>query len=222
MAILEWVFLGTFIGGILFLLLCILSFVLLILNSKKLKEARNKKTKSKSKRKKQKKEIQRFEKSKKKSLISFIICLLLALASGAAAGYVSYYQSVNLSEKDSKSVVEAYYLINDIEAQLKIAREEKDDKGKTSAAIRKFSTQMASFNSRRASELNKEDGQVLLNRYYNIVKEVGINASNQSQDFYGNKELTDEFLNDLKRAKGFQKEVFKYYKVDEKSLQKEI
>lgn len=222
MAILEWVFLGTFIGGLLFLLLCILSFILFLINSKKVKELKGKKTRNKSKRKKQKKEIIRLGKSKKKSLVSFIICLLLAIGSGTAAAYVSYYQSVNLSDNDSKSVVEAYYLINDIEKQLKIAEEEKEDKTKVSSAIRKYASQMASFNSRRASELNKEDGQVLLNRYYNIVKEIGVNASNQSQDFYGNKELSQEFIKDINRAKGFQKEVFKYYKVDEKSLEKEL
>lgn len=77
---------------------------------------------------------------------------------------------------------------------------------------------MASFNSRRASDLNKEDGQVLLNRYYNLVKEIGINASTQPQDFYGNSDLVGEFSNDIKKVKAYQKDVFAYYKVNEEEL----
>ena len=79
---------------------------------------------------------------------------------------------------------------------------------------------MASYHGLSASSLNKKEGQILLNRYYNSIKELGINTSSQAQDFFNNQELTDEFLKDVDKAKNYQSDVIKYYKVNQDELKK--
>lgn len=219
---LEWVFLITFIGALIALLSAVTMLAFFVVFQKKFKIASTTKTRNKSKKKKLKKEAKQLKKTKKRFLISFIVFLFLSLGFGGGATYTSYYQSVNLSEKDSESVVQAYYLIEDFDKQLVLAKSGKNNREKTVNKISELAGKMASFGVLKASYLNKEDGQIKLNRYYNIVKEIGINASSQSQDFYENEELIESFQNDVKKAKAYQKEVFKFYKVDEKSLAKEI
>lgn len=218
MTTLEYLIIAFYASCIIFLLFSILNFVLIIKNNKKLKTTKKQKNRSRAEKKKNKNKIISLKKAKRKSIWLSIICSLLAISSGAGASYASYYQSINLTTQDSENIVEAYYLITDIEKQLELASTSQESSEKVSDAIRKYAGQMASFNSRRASDLNKEDGQVLLNRYYNLVKEIGINASTQPQEFYGNPDLTSEFSNDIKRVKTYQKDVFAYYKVNEEEL----
>ncbi|MFW7431152.1 hypothetical protein [Vagococcus carniphilus] len=222
MANLEWILLGTFIGSLVLLILGLVFLFLVILDGKNIKKIKkSKKSRKKSKQKARANELNKLQKKKKKSRIAFIICLIFSILLGGAAGYITYYQSVNLSQKDSESVVEAYYLLIDFEKELKDVQNGKIDEKKFVDMARQQSSRMASFNSKRASELNKEEGQILLNRYYNVVKEIGVNSSSQLQDFTNDKELVEEFLKDINKAKTYQKDVFKFYKVDEKTLEKQ-
>lgn len=218
---LEWVFLITFIGALITLLSTVTFLAVFVVYQKKYKNCALKRSKNKSKRRKQKKELAGLGKIKKRSFVSFICMFILTLLLGGAAGYTSYYQSVNLSKKDSEAVVSAYFLLEDFSKELEKSEEAKN-KDKTYDNLKFLSVKMASYGVLKASYLNKEEGQVILNRYYNIVKEIGVNASSQSQEIIDNKELIENFQKDIEKAKGYQKEVFKFYKVDEKSLAKEI
>lgn len=217
---LQMIFLGSFITGLVLLLTAITLLVLFIVRRTQIKKIKKLKTKSKSKRREQKKEIKRLTKSSKKSLVSFIVFLFLSICLWGVSGYVSYYQSINLSEKDQALVVKAYYLLTDLDKQLESISKGDVDQKKASQNIQNLGGSMASYSGIVASDLNKEDGQIKINRYYNIVKEIGINASGQSQDFFENKELVTEFRNDIKKAQGYEKEVFKFYKVDNNALKK--
>ncbi|MEG0256026.1 hypothetical protein [Vagococcus sp.] len=218
---LEWVFLITFIGALISILSAVTFLAIFVVYQKKYKNCAAIKSKSKSKRRKQKKELLHLKKVKKRNMVAFICFLMLSLGLGAGTAYTSYYQAVNLSKKDSEAVVKAYYLLEDFDKQLKQA-DKGEDKEKTSDNLRLLAGSMASYGTYKASYLNKEEGQILLNRYYNIVKEIGINASNQSQDFIEDKELIETFQKDIKKAQNYQEEVFKFYKVDKKSLAKEV
>lgn len=218
MTTLEYLVIVFYVCCIIFLLFGLLSIVLFVRNKRQIKTIKRQKNKNRNEKKKNKYKIMSLEKSRKKSIWSIIICLLLAITSGVGASYVTYYQSINLTKQDSENIVEAYYLITDIEKQFEFAGSTQENNGNVTDAIRKYAGQMASFNSRRASDLNKEDGQILLNRYYNLVKEIGVNASTQPQAFYGNKELAEEFLADIERVRTYQKDVFTYYQVNEKEL----
>lgn len=218
---LEWVFLVTFIGALIMLLSAVTFLAIFVVYRKRYKNCASKKSRNKSKRRKQKKELEALGKTKKRNFVFFILTFILSLLFGAAAAYTSYYQAVNLSEKDSEAVVSAYYLLEDFSKELKKA-ETTENKDKTYDNLKLLSGKMASYGVLKASYLNKEEGQVILNRYYNIVKELGVNASSQSQDIVNNKELIDSFQKDIEKAKRYQKDVFKFYKVDENSLAKKI
>ncbi|MDT2848862.1 hypothetical protein P7H60_06775 [Vagococcus carniphilus] len=217
---LELVFLGTFISSLVLLLSAFTLLVLFIVRRKQIKATSKKKSRSKSKRREQKKRLEFLRKSSKRALIFFILFLFLGISAGAGAGYVSYYQAMNLSEKDEKAVVDGYYLISDFEKQLEAIKKGDVDQKKAAENIQNLGGSMASYSGLTASELNKEEGQLKLNRFYNIVKELGVNASAQYQDFFDNNELVDEFLSDTKKAKGYQSDVFKFYKVDQNALKK--
>lgn len=217
---LETIFLGTFISSLILLLIALTLFVLFMVRRGQLKKISKKKQKNKSKRRKQQKKIEELRKSSRRSLMFFLLCLFLGIGTGVGAGYISYYQSINLSEKDQKAVVKGYYLLSDFEKQLESIKKGEMEEKKVTQNIQNLGSSMANYNGMTASELNKEEGQVKLNRYYNIVKEIGINTSAQSQEFFANEELLDEFLKDTKKAQNYQKDVFKFYKVDEKSLMK--
>lgn len=217
---LQTIFLGSFISGLVLLLTAITLLILFIVRRTQIKKLKRLKTKSKSKRREQKKELKILAKSSKKYLISFIIFLFLSICLGSISAYVTYYQSINLGDKDKELVVKAYYLLTDLDKQLESISKGDVDQKKSAQNIQNLGGSMASYSGIVASDLNKEEGQIKINRYYNIVKEIGINSSGQSQDFFENKELVTEFRNDVKKAQGYQKEVFKFYKVDENSLKK--
>ena len=214
MSILEWTYLGLFISSLIFLLTSITLLVIYIYNQRKIKKMRRKK--------KYKRKIPSLKKQRKKTLVFLIICLFLSVITGAGAAYTSYYQSVNLTEKDSQSVVDGYYYLADFKKQLVLIQNGKAEEKAVTENIQNLSSYMAAYSGKRASDLNTGEGQVVLNRYYNALKELGINASRQSQEFIGDSDLVEEFLSDVEKAERYQLEAFKYYKVDESALKKEL
>lgn len=111
-------------------------------------------------------------------------------------------------------------MLSDFENQLKKIESGDVDEKKAVQNIQNLGGAMASYNSVKASSVNKEEGQLKLNRYYNILKEIGSNAIPQSQKFFNNKDLINEFLADIKKAENYQEAVFDFYKVDRESLKK--
>lgn len=201
----------TFIGT--------LYFLLRFFNIKKqIKElvittAKNKKAK------RNKKHQQAILNKKKQSvLMSSLVSLIFSIIIFSGTAYSRYYQAMNLSKEDSESIVKSYYLIRDFEEQLILMQDKKDDQGKLEQNIRKLSTSMASYGTKKANKLNSLDGQIRLNRYYNSVKQIGMNASTQTKNFYGNSDVVNGFLKDIQGAKDYEGDVFRYYKVDKSVL----
>ncbi|UUV99463.1 hypothetical protein [Vagococcus luciliae] len=177
-------------------------------------------TKSKGKKAKRNKKRQKIvlDRKKRSVLTLFIVSLILSITLFSGTAYARYYQAMNLSKEDSESIVNSYYLIRDFEDQLKLLRDKKDDQTKLEQNIRQLSTSMASYGTKKANKLNSVDGQLVLNRYYNSVKQLGMNASTQTKNFYGNSELVNGFLKDIQSAKDYEGDVFRYYKVDKSVL----
>ncbi|OTN84013.1 hypothetical protein A5819_003563 [Enterococcus sp. 7E2_DIV0204] len=151
-------------------------------------------------------------------------CLSLFLGTGLFCGaiiYFSYYQAMNLTTGDSDSVVKGYYLLRDFEQQVTVAKEKGDDEEKIQKDIRYLATAMASYGTKTASTSNSQEGQLILNRYYNAIKQMGMNASTQTKNFYGNSVISDSFLEDIKKVQSYEKATFVYYKVDESAFSKE-
>ncbi|MCI0129706.1 MULTISPECIES: hypothetical protein [unclassified Vagococcus] len=215
---LEWIYIGTLsIGSLSVIGLCYFIFRLISLrkNLKTLDKSKPKGKKAKRNKKRQKIALSR---KKQSILILFIVSLVSSLIFFGSSAYIRYYQAMNLTPEDSKSIVTSYYLIRDFEDQLNLLKDKKDDQTKLEQNIRQLSTSMASYGTKKANTLNSVDGQLVLNRYYNSVKQLGMNASTQTKNFYGNSELVNQFLKDIQGAKDYEGDVFKYYKVDKAVL----
>lgn len=216
---------GVFMGGV---VLAILSFIgsglslgRYFTKKRKLKQLPKKKSQNKKKRKRMIQQRKHLEKGKKRTLRLFFLGFFLTLCFSGGSSYLSYYQSMNLTANDSDAIVRGYYLLRDFKTQLEEAKEEKEDNVKTQKNIRYLATAMASYGTKKASEVNTKEGQVTLNRYYNALKEVGMNASTQTNNFYGNEQLIQGFLTDSKKVEEYEKAAFSYYKIDETVLSKE-
>lgn len=149
------------------------------------------------------------------------ICLCLALFFGGGSRYIVYYQSVNLTTEDGDSVARGYYLVRDFEDQLQLGKGEEIEEEPFRQNIRSLATAMASYGVKQASTVNSEEGQLLLNRYYTAVQQLGMNASTQATHFYGNPELVETFLTDIARVKEREQAVFVYYRVNESAFKEE-
>ncbi|MGX6969581.1 hypothetical protein [Vagococcus bubulae] len=215
---LEWIYIIALSLGILFVIgVCYFLFRFIFLG-KKLKQLSKKRVKNKKQKREKKEEKKALTKKKHSILILFIVSLVSSILFFSGSAYIKYYQSMNLTQEDSKSIVSSYYLIRDFEDQLKLLRDKKDDQVKLEQNIRQLSTSMASYGTKKASTVNSVDGQLILNRYYNSVKQLGMNASTQTKNFYGNSELVNDFLKDIQGAKDYEGDVFRYYKVDKSVL----
>ncbi|OTN88812.1 hypothetical protein A5819_001304 [Enterococcus sp. 7E2_DIV0204] len=164
---------------------------------------------------------QQFLKKKKVNIRYSTIFLILAIMFGGMSGYFFYYQAMTLTKDDSDSVAKAYYLLRDFEKEIIHAKEKKEVEEKVQKNIRYLATAMASYGSKKASKNNSREGQIILNRYYNAIKQVGMNASTQTNNFYGNTSIVDDFLMDVKKIQRYEKSTFTYYKVDKSAFLKE-
>ncbi|MBP1044253.1 hypothetical protein I6N95_24910 [Vagococcus sp. BWB3-3] len=211
-----------YIGGISITILCLLiavyASIRFFTTQSRIKKIKKKKFRKKNRNEKRLRDIQLLEEGKKKagrlSLLLFIVSLMVM----GGISYGSYYQSMNLMKDDSLSLIQSHYLVRDFEKQLLIAKNEEDDKENVTQNIRYLSTGMASYGTKRASQVNTEEGQLILNQYYNAIKQLGINASTQTRNFFGNAALVDEFLVDIQRVLRYEKKVFNYYKVNPDSF----
>lgn len=221
MSILDWIFIIGIALAIVTLLGSGYFLVQFFRMRGMLKKVPNKKFKNKKKNKRIALKKQQLTKKKKKNLRLFFVMLLVTGVLAGGAAYLSYYQSMNLTTDDSDSVVKGYYLLRDFEEQIILARDKGDDEEKLQKNIRYLATAMASYGTKKASDVNSQEGQITLNRYYNAIKQLGMNASTQTKNFFGNQELVDGFLTDVKQAQDYEKAAFDYYKVNESAFKEE-
>ncbi|MGG5342643.1 hypothetical protein [Enterococcus sp. AZ192] len=221
MSILEIIFVGGVAAAILSLLGSILFLFQYISQKKKMNSLPRKKLKNKKKNKKIVGQRKLLQKNKNRSLKLMIFLMIVSVAFSGASGYLSYYQAMNLTADDSDSVVKGYYLLRDFEEQLILARDQGDEEEKLQQNIRYLATAMASYGSKKASTVNSQEGQLVLNRYYNATKQLGMNASTQTKNFYNNPTLVEEFLKDIAKAQEYERAAFDYYKVNENAFSEE-
>lgn len=216
MTILDWFFIVSLSLASIGVLFAGISFFLMFQTNKALKKV--KKTKVKKKKQKQKRrKIRELTKKSKKQRTSGLILILLFLVSASIAGYSLYYQSMHLSAKDSKAVVQGYYLVDNLENQLKEAKNTENDV-KSGKNIKLLAGQLSSYGIYKATIRNTEQGQKVLNKYYRSMKELGINVSSQSDEFFKDEALLNEFEADLTAVKKNQEAVVNYFKINEKAL----
>lgn len=221
MSTIDWIFVISIAMTIVVLLGSGYFFVRIIRIKQQIKRLPVRRSKNKKKQRAVAKKRQVLIKKKKSSVKFFLMLLFLTGLFAGASSYLSYYQAMNLTTNDSDSVVKGYYLLRDFEQQLALAKEKGDNEEKLQKNIRYLATAMASYGTKTASTINSQEGQLTLNRYYNAIKQVGMNASTQTKNFYGNAQIVDSFLEDIEKVKTYEKAAFTYYKVDETAFSEE-
>lgn len=222
MTLLEW---GIIVGiavTIIFGLLTLFNLFQLIIRQKKMGSFPKKPPKNKRKRQRWKKQRDELAKQRSGALKFFIIFLVFTALAGGGTAYGSHYQSTNLSEDDSELVVQSYLLLRDFESQIQAAGVSSVDEDAVSRNIRYLTTSLATYGSKLASTANTVEGQTVLNKYYAAVGELGMNASREINDFYGNPDLVATYEGDIEKIKALEEAAYSYYQVDQGEIDNQI
>lgn len=219
MSTLDWIFVALLSLAILFCVFSFIYFLFSIFSKKQLKKLERKRPKNKLKRKKLRRMIRQQKEQVKKQLIASIIFVLLAGLSFGSSYYASYYQKHTLNNRDSDAIVQGYYFISQIDIQLKEAKNS-DNQEKLANNIKELSSRLASYGNQKAYHRLTLEGQQILNKQYDYMKQLGVNLAAQAPSFLGNQEKLLEFTQDLDKAKEQQKKVFKYFHINESALSK--
>ncbi|MBO0471768.1 hypothetical protein JZO66_14510 [Enterococcus sp. DIV0242_7C1] len=217
MTILDWIAVICLATAILFLLSVTLFFILFIRAKKDVSKLTKIRTKNKKKRKRIIRAKRQAQKKQKRNILLSILCLIASLAFGAGSAYTIYYQASNLSEADQKAIVNGYYYLNEIENQLSDAADNGDEKT-ISTNMNTLASRLSGFALNKADYRISSEGQLLINRYYTSMKELGVNLSSQSLEVYRDPKQLETLKADVEKVKNNEKAVFKKFNVDEKSL----
>lgn len=220
MSVLDWSFVSLFAAALLFLF-----FGLLFLffwgrtrgKAKKLSQRRPPKNKKKRKRWKRAQQELNAQRSRQRN--GWITFLLLALLAGGGSFYTRYYQQYHLQSEDSEAIVQSYYLLDELTTQLK-ELETGTTPQKNYKNIHELSGRLGSYGLRKAFEGLTEDNQKLLNRYFVLLRELGVNLNGQKLEGLQNTETIQGYLTDIEKAQESQAKVFKQFKVNEAALKK--
>lgn len=218
MSILDGLFIGLVSGTILFFFFGLLFLGVRLKVGKKIKNLERLRPKNEKKRRRLMKVLRGRRAKAKKYTRNSLILLTLGLLCLGGSVYSRYYQSTSLSERDSEAIVEGYYLLQQTENQM-LSINETDNVEKTRSNLRELSARMASFGTRQADGRINLEGQKLLNRYYSLMKELGLNLNNQSIESLQNLEIYDEYMMDIEKTKEAQGNVIEKFKVNEQALQ---
>lgn len=218
MSMLDLTFIGLLSLGILLFLLGVLLFFLSAASRRSLKKLKAKRPKNKKKRKRWQRICKKTEQTKKKRLRNGILLIILSVLLGGSAAYARHYQLTSLSSSNAAALAKGYYLIGEIEGQLDSYSNGASIE-KTTKNIRDLSQQLAGAGTETAYVGMAVDGQKLVNRHFNLVKNLGINLNEQARTILENQEEMTNYLSDIEKVKESQQSVFKKYQVNESALQ---
>lgn len=217
MEILDWLFIGTCSAAIFFLVLALVYFVLVLVNTSKVKKWKQAKPRKKRKRKRWRRTCRILEKKKSASIRFFVLFFVIACLGGGTAFYTRYYQATNLGKEDTEALVQAHYLLSNIEEQLNQIHET-DNPKKIQENIYDLAARLANYGVRTADRRLSMEGQKELNRLYVNMKELGLNLGSQTFETLNDQDTLSGYLSDMKKTKTNQKKVFKYFRINESSL----
>ncbi|MBP1047510.1 hypothetical protein I6N96_14585 [Enterococcus sp. BWM-S5] len=218
MSMLDLTFIGLLSFGILLFLLGILTLFLSAASKRHLKKMKARRPKNKKKRKQWQRICKKTEQTKKKRMRNGILLIIVSILLGGSAGYARHYQLTSLSSSNAAALAKSYYLIDEIEGQLDSYKNGASIE-KTTKNIRDLSQQLAGAGTETAYVGMAVDGQKLVNRHFNLVKNLGINLNAKAREILENQEELTTYLADIDKVKTSQQKVFKEYQVNESALQ---
>ncbi|MBP1040164.1 hypothetical protein I6N95_03975 [Vagococcus sp. BWB3-3] len=214
---LDWLIIGAISLGIICLLLLILSFAASLRARSQLRKLGGKPT-GRSAKKKWRRQKNRYTKTQKSAFKSGSWLLLMTLVISGIGGYAKYYQMTNMTAADTENIVTGYYLLDQMTEQLNAIESSENDE-KLNANIHTLAVRMASFSSKKGSDRGTKESQLLLNRYYARMGQLGVNlASQKAEVLKEDQELLHSYIQDIERVEESQNKVLAFYQVDEKSL----
>lgn len=219
MELLDWIFIGLLSLAILSFVFSLISGGLALKLRNKIKISKNKRFKNKQKRKRNKRQISKLERQKKKQVSIWLLFMTVFVVTISGAFYSRYYQSTNLGSEDANAIAQGYNLTKQIEEQLSQINEDDANVEKIHKNIYELSSQLSSYGVRKANGRISQEGQLLLNRLYTNMKELGLNLSNQSVDNLTDSTLMEGYLTDIEKIKQNQQKVFDYFRIDKAMLQ---
>lgn len=215
MTVLDWFSIIAMASAILFLFFILVFFIIILKISKEQKGLGKIRTKNKKKKKKIFFQKKKLKKRKSKYIIWSIVFFLFAIGCGSGSYYTIYYQATHLGEDDQKAIVSGYYYV----AQTSKKLDQLDDSQETKQELQALSDRMAAFALNKADYRINSEGQNLINKYYDSLKEYGVNLSAKSQLLVTDKSVQEEFKSDLEKIKQNQDKVIKYFQINEQSLE---
>ncbi|WP_207695850.1 hypothetical protein DOK67_0001433 [Enterococcus sp. DIV0212c] len=218
MSILDMSFIAMLSSAILFFLFSLMAVFFRFSTNKQWKKLKGCRVKNKSKRKKIIRMRKKLEKKRSRQLRVGILFFTLFLITVGGASYSRYYQLTNLTAEDAEAVAKAYYLVSEMEKQIK-AIDNGASPEKTEKNLRDLSSQLASASLDQASRGMSVAGQKLLNRHLTMTRNLAVNISSQNQKTLADPSVREIYLKDIEKISVSEKKIFKHFEVNESALQ---
>ncbi|MEI5994262.1 hypothetical protein [Candidatus Enterococcus mansonii] len=220
MGTLDWSFVVLLSSAFLFTLLGLVLLFSSLKNKKRLGKLRKKRPpKNKKKRKQFFRTQKNIQRKFKKQIVWMCLCLLMAGGTSMGAFYSRYYQQNKLNGEESESIVQSYYMLTELASQVEHINKNENPQ-KSIKNVRNLSGKMVSYGFVRASVTLKEEKQLLLNRYFNSMKQLGKNLNEQTVESLQENEVYQGYMQDIEKLQTNQKEIFKEFKINEAALKK--
>lgn len=219
MTIFDWLFVGllslAIVGGVLALWM----IFLWVKDKQKYNRIFARRPRNKRKRKRWVRALKRTEYQKNRHGKLFVGLLVMTIVSSGVAVYGRYYQATNLGEADAANIANGYRLVYQVETQV---TNEEAPQEEIQQEIYQLSKRLSSYGNRRASSALTQDGQLLLNRYYNQLSQLGTNLNRDLAQIGSDSGTKEMYLADIDKITTQQEQVFTLYSIDEVSLQEQI
>lgn len=214
---LDWLIISGISLTIITLVLFIFSLIHYFIMGKEIKKLDKNKKKYKRKMDRWKTKRKRLIKTRKAYLTSSLLLILVMILIGGSTGYARFYQMTNLSKQDTETFALSYYLIDKLEEHVEKSSEENNEKMDNN--IQELAQELASFSSKKASNKFGQEGQVLLNKYFTQIGQLGINIGSQNYSEQLELEGTlDDTLSDVSKIKVLQKQLIDKFEIKTATL----
>ncbi|WP_086348683.1 hypothetical protein [Candidatus Enterococcus clewellii] len=220
MTILDRLFIGLLSFGFLCLLFTVFFIFSFFSNKRKTKQLeKRRRPKNKKKRIRLKKELRLLKKTQKKLLVWSVLVFLLSAGAIGGGVYARYYQLTNLTKEDSNTIVQSYFLTEEIQENFN-QLENGGNTEKIQSVLRDRSALLVSYGNRNISIGMSEEGTKLLVKYTSMMRESGTNLYSASVAQLDNPELREGYKSDMEKLVKQQQKVFDYFKISESSIKK--
>lgn len=217
MSVLDWLFIGLLSSGIVSSLALLFASTRFFSIKRTLKFLNRKRPRTKQKRRQLKKKKYQLQKQKRFFFRWLLFLAIFGIIAVCAAMYARYYQSTNLTAEDSNTIVQSYFITEEVNENLKDI-ENGSSIEKIQPKLREVSSLLVSYGNRNLAQGMSEEGTSLLIRYKAMMKEVGTNIYALSSEDLTDPQLISAYKKDLEKLTQSRKKVFAYFKINELAL----